>query len=152
MFLFIVIVISIFIVMFAQFNQTDMTLQMMYTGYHFDTSFLAITVTTYSIGIVSGVLLMMRALFKSSKEHGKIRRKLEKTSVGADDSDLRVKTLENKIATLESALKQSLQQNKTAAQEEREKSATQSASKTVQEETLEDMDASEEFDKEAEDE
>ena len=42
------------------------------------------------------------------KEQSALKRKYEKTSVGADDSELKVKTLENKIKTLEAALEKSL--------------------------------------------
>ena len=38
-----------------------------------------------------------------------VKRQYEKTSIGADDSGLRVKTLENKIKTLEEALKKALE-------------------------------------------
>ena len=45
------------------------------------------------------------------KEQSLLKRKYEKTSVGADDSELRVKTLENKIKTLEAALEKSLKKD-----------------------------------------
>ena len=43
------------------------------------------------------------------KEIKTLKRQYEKKSIGADDSSLRVKTLENKIATLEAALKKQME-------------------------------------------
>lgn len=120
MFLFVVILITIFVIMFAQFNQADMTLELMYTNLKFDTTFFAISILTYCTGIISGILLMLKAIFKGVQEHGKIRRVLERTSVGADDSDLKVKTLENKIATLETALQKVLKQDEAVLKEAQE--------------------------------
>jgi|GEM_PF-1347180 len=117
MFLFLAILLTAFVVMFGQFNQIDLNLHLMYTDIKFDMSFLAVTVATYSLGIVCGVFLMMGAVFKSAQEHGKVKRQLEKTSVGADDSELRVKTLENKIATLEAALKKTIAEDKKVLEE-----------------------------------
>ncbi|GBF23124.1 hypothetical protein tpqmel_0528 [Candidatus Gastranaerophilus sp. (ex Termes propinquus)] len=108
MFLFLVILLTIFVVAFANFNQMGLELHLMYTDIKFKMSFLSVTVLTYCLGIVGGILLMLRAVFKSAELHGKTKRRLEKTSVGADDSELRVKTLENKIATLESALQKAI--------------------------------------------
>ena len=48
---------------------------------------------------------------KLKKEIKMIKRQYEKKSIGADDSSLRVKTLENKIATLEAALKKQMENN-----------------------------------------
>ena len=48
---------------------------------------------------------------KLKKEIKTIKRQYEKKSIGADDSSLRVKTLENKIATLETALKKQMENN-----------------------------------------
>ena len=41
----------------------------------------------------------------NKKELKSLKRQYEKKSIGADDSSLKVKTLENKIKTLETALK-----------------------------------------------
>lgn len=40
-----------------------------------------------------------------------LKRQYEKKSIGMDDSSLRVKTLENKIKTLETALKKQMENN-----------------------------------------
>lgn len=49
---------------------------------------------------------------KLKKEIKTTKRQYEKKSIGADDSSLKVKTLENKIATLEAALKKQIENNK----------------------------------------
>ncbi len=63
----------------------------------------------FIFGIAVGALLMLRGIFDASDNYRKLKRQYEKTSIGADDSDLRVKTLENKIQTLEEALKKALE-------------------------------------------
>ena len=45
---------------------------------------------------------------KLKKEIKVIKRQYEKKSIGADDSGLKIKTLENKIKTLETALKKAI--------------------------------------------
>ena len=45
---------------------------------------------------------------KLKKEIKVIKRQFEKKSIGADDSGLKIKTLENKIKTLETALKKAM--------------------------------------------
>ena len=50
-------------------------------------------------------------LAKLKKEIKIVKRQYEKKSIGADDSSLKVKTLENKIATLEAALKKQIENN-----------------------------------------
>ena len=61
-------------------------------------------------GLTFGVVSMFFYIGKIKKEQSRLKRQYEKTSVGADDSELRVKTLENKIKTLEAALEKSLKQ------------------------------------------
>ncbi len=53
-------------------------------------------------------------LFRTTKLKNEIKtviRQYEKKSIGMDDSSLRVKTLENKIKTLETALKKQMENN-----------------------------------------
>ena len=108
-FLILVILISVFIISFAQFNDLTLNLSLMYTKIIFRSSFLTVTLTTFALGILTGILVMLRGFFEGAKQTKKIKRQLEKVSIGADDSDLRVKTLENKIETLETALKKALE-------------------------------------------
>ena len=54
---------------------------------------------------------MLFVIKNLKKEQSLLKRKYEKTSIGADDSELRVKTLENKIKTLEAALEKSLKKD-----------------------------------------
>lgn len=63
----------------------------------------------FFFGMAVGILIMFGSLFDVSDNYRKLKRQYEKTSIGADDSDLRVKTLQNKIDTLEEALKKALE-------------------------------------------
>lgn len=65
-----------------------------------------IYVAVFFAGVLFGWFI---TLLSAQKQSAQIKRRLEKVSVGADDSQLRVKTLENKIETLELALKKALQ-------------------------------------------
>lgn len=58
--------------------------------------------------ILAGVLFSIY-ISKLKKEIKLIKRQYEKKSIGADDKDLRVRTLENKIKTLEAALKKQME-------------------------------------------
>ena len=53
--------------------------------------------------ILSGIIFSFY-LSKVKKENKALKKQYEKKSIGMDDSSLRVKTLENKIKTLEAAL------------------------------------------------
>ena len=56
-------------------------------------------------GILFASIVFLFYANKIKKELKSLKRQYEKKSIGADDSSLRVKTLENKIKTLETALK-----------------------------------------------
>ena len=62
-------------------------------------------------GFVLGVILVLIYANNLKKEIKVLKRQYEKKSIGADDSSLKVKTLENKIATLEAALKKQLEKD-----------------------------------------
>jgi len=62
-------------------------------------------------GFILGVIFYLFLISKMKKEISTLKRQYEKKSIGADDSSLRVKTLENKIATLEAALKKQIENN-----------------------------------------
>ncbi len=59
-------------------------------------------------GFIFGCFISMLYISKLKKEIKTIKRKYEKKSIGMDDSSLKVKTLENKIKTLETALKKQI--------------------------------------------
>ena len=104
--------IVVFVGMFADYNTVpDMTLGIMYTDIKFTVSFMPLCLAIFSLGIITGALFMMRGIFDNISKQKKVMRQLEKKSIGADDSELKVKTLENKIKTLEIALQKSLKQN-----------------------------------------
>ena len=70
----------------------------------------------FDAGYILAGFVMASVLFsfyssKLKKEIKALKRQYEKKSIGADDSSLRVKTLENKIATLEAALKKQIENN-----------------------------------------
>ena len=67
--------------------------------------------TGFLAGLLTGIILMFFVVKNLKKEQSNLKRQYEKTSGGADDSELRVKTLENKIKTLEAALEKSLKRN-----------------------------------------
>ena len=62
----------------------------------------------FAIGFILASILFSFYNSKLKKELKQTKRQYEKKSIGADDSSLKIKTLENKIQTLESALKRSL--------------------------------------------
>ena len=62
-------------------------------------------------GFVFAYVLLMFYVSKLKKEIKMLKRQYEKKSIGMDDSSLRVKTLENKIKTLEAALKKQMDSN-----------------------------------------
>lgn len=65
-------------------------------------------ILSFISGLILGILIMLIKITSLKKEQSLLKRKYEKTSVGADDSELKVKTLENKVKTLEAALEKSL--------------------------------------------
>lgn len=62
-------------------------------------------------GLTIASILFSFYIANLKKEIKLLKRQYEKKSIGADDSSLRVKTLENKIATLEAALKKQIENN-----------------------------------------
>ena len=62
-------------------------------------------------GFILASILFLFYTSKLKKEIKMLKRQYEKKSIGADDSSLRVKTLENKIKTLEAALKKQMENN-----------------------------------------
>ena len=60
-------------------------------------------------GFLLGCVLFTFYISKLKKETKALKRQYEKKSIGMDDSDLKVKTLENKIKTLEIALKKQME-------------------------------------------
>lgn len=64
-----------------------------------------------AIGFVFGASVFFIQNASLKKEIKSIKRQYEKKSVGADDSALKVKTLENKIKTLETALKKQMEKS-----------------------------------------
>lgn len=62
-------------------------------------------------GFILASIIYLFLISKLNKEIKALKRQYEKKSIGADDSSLRVKTLENKIQTLEAALKKQMENN-----------------------------------------
>lgn len=61
------------------------------------------------LGFMFSGMIFLFYSSKLKKEIKSLKRQYEKKSIGADDSSLRVKTLENKIKTLEAALKKQME-------------------------------------------
>lgn len=68
-------------------------------------------IISFFSGLILGLVIMFFPYRNLQKEQSQLKKRYEKTSIGADDSDLRVKTLENKIKTLETALEKSLKKD-----------------------------------------
>ncbi len=62
-----------------------------------------------SAGFFIGVFCMFFYVQKLKKQIKTTKRQYEKKSIGMDDSNMKVKTLENKIKTLETALKKQME-------------------------------------------
>ena len=60
-------------------------------------------------GFILACVLFSFYISKLKKDIKALKRQYEKKSIGMDDSDLKVKTLENKIKTLEIALKKQME-------------------------------------------
>lgn len=63
------------------------------------------------VGFIAACFVFVFYTSKLKKEIKCLKKQYEKKSIGADDSSLRVKTLENKIKTLEAALKKQMENN-----------------------------------------
>lgn len=63
------------------------------------------------IGFIIGITVSYFYISKLKKEIKQTKRQYEKKSIGMDDSNMKVKTLENKIKTLEIALKKQMENN-----------------------------------------
>ena len=108
------ILITIFIVFFAQFNELTLALAIPYTKIAFEASFFVIATGIFALGILVGAMFLIAGILESTKKAADTKKRLERVSVGADDSELKVKTLENKIQTLELALKKALNKDEQA--------------------------------------
>ena len=60
-------------------------------------------------GFVFALVICSFYITKLKKEIKQTKRQYEKKSIGMDDSNMKVKTLENKIKTLETALKKQME-------------------------------------------
>ncbi len=91
------------------FGANNSIISVNFINHNFNIGLFIYALCAFLLGLFSGALLMLRGFFESSDNYRKLKRQYEKTSIGADDSGLRVKTLENKIKTLEEALKKALE-------------------------------------------
>jgi len=62
------------------------------------------------IGSILSSIIFLFYISGLKKEVKMLKRQYEKKSIGADDSSLKIKTLEGKIKTLETALKKQIEQ------------------------------------------
>ncbi len=103
------ILITVFVLMIGQYNDTIINITVMYLEKSYNVSFLVWNLIVYSLGILSGVLLMLASFFEVRNNCSKLRKKYDKASINSENSDERIKILENKIKTLEAALKKQIE-------------------------------------------
>ena len=60
-------------------------------------------------GFICASVLFLTYASKLKRDIKTVKRQYEKKSIGMDDSSLKIKTLENKIKTLEAALKKQME-------------------------------------------
>jgi len=106
----IAILLTVFVLMLGQYNDSIMNISIMYTNITVQISFLVISLIIFSLGILTGVFLMLSTFFEVRGRYTKLKKQYDKTAIGADSSDEKVKLLENKIETLEAALKKQMEQ------------------------------------------
>lgn len=63
----------------------------------------------YLLGILTGVLFMVRIIISKNAHNVSCKKQLEKVAINSDENSLKIQTLENKIQTLELALKKALE-------------------------------------------
>ncbi len=102
------VLITVFVLMLGQYNDTALNVSVMYTNFSFKISLLVLSLIIYAMGILSGVLLMLSSFFDAAGRYTRLKKQFDKTSDGADDAEDKIKVLENKIETLETALKKAL--------------------------------------------
>ncbi len=100
---------TVFVLMMAQHNDLILNMALVYTDKTYEISFLVVSLIVFSLGILVGVLLMLSSFFETQSRYSKLKKQYDKTSIGADDAEDKVKLLENKIQTLEAALKKQME-------------------------------------------
>ena len=103
------VLITVFVLMTGHYNDSVLNIQIMYTDISFEISFLVISLIFYAFGILSGVLLMLSSFFDAAKRYSSLKKQYEKTNIGADDAEDKIRILENKIKTLETALNKAIE-------------------------------------------
>ncbi|MCD8024360.1 MAG: hypothetical protein LUE64_02370 [Candidatus Gastranaerophilales bacterium] len=103
------VIVTVLVLMLAQFNDVVMNMGIMYTNIVYEFSFLVVILITYALGIFSGVLLMLGQFFDTQKRYSGLKKRYDKTSINADDAEAKIELLENKVATLEQALKSKME-------------------------------------------
>ena len=106
---FLSILITVFVLMLGQYNDTMVNISIMYTNLSSQMSLLILFLIIFSFGILTGVLLMLGSFFETKSRYSSLRKQYDKTSIGADSADEKIKLLENKIQTLEAALKKQME-------------------------------------------
>lgn len=75
------------------------------------TNFQIVSALVFIMGIIVGILIMLRFIADETDKNSAYKKQIEKNSIGMDENKLKIKTLENKIQTLELALKKALENN-----------------------------------------
>ena len=75
---------------------------------HYNVDLFIYALFAFFFGVAAGALALSSSLFGAMDNYRKLKRQYEKTAIGADDSDLRVKTLQHLKRPLKRLLKSSL--------------------------------------------
>ena len=103
------IIILTLVLLLGQGNDYMMNLEIVFTNYHITISFLVYSLIIFALGILSASLLSLGQFFDAHSRYNKLKKQYEKTNIGAENADEKIKLLENKIKTLETALKKQLE-------------------------------------------
>lgn len=78
------------------------------TNWFLSLNFMIQLLSTFTIGIIVGLLLMNVFIIVKNKKINVYKRQLEKESISSDENAAKVKVLESKIQVLEKALENAL--------------------------------------------
>ena len=102
------VLITVFVLMFGQFNDMNLNLALMYTDIKFSMSYLVSTLIVFALGIFTGVILMLSQFFDAAGRYTKLKKQYDKNSLNTDEADEKIRLLENKVKTLEAALNKAM--------------------------------------------
>lgn len=102
------VLITVFVLMTAQYNNVTLDISIMYTSLSFKISLIVYSLMVFALGILAGMLFMLSSYFSAAGRYSRLKKQYDKTSDGADSAQETIEVLENKIKTLETALAKAL--------------------------------------------